>query len=114
MTPMDDRNTVLQTLREKIAAFQAERGWLEWHNARNLAISVTLEAAELLEIFQWCDNAEADRLAQETEREHFREELADVLIYCLSLANACDVDVTTAILEKLDKNAVKYPAREKQ
>ena len=111
---MNDRNTELQTLREKISAFQAERGWLEWHNARSLAISVTLEAAELLEIFQWTDNAGADRLARETEREHFREELADVLIYCLSLANAYDVDVTQAILEKLDKNAVKYPAKKRE
>ena len=108
---MNDRDTSIQTIRDTVLAFQNARGWTGWQNARNVAISICLEASELLEIFQWCDNAEADRKARETDREHFREELADVLIYCISMANAYDVDIATAIAEKLEKNAKKYPAK---
>ena len=107
---MTDRQTSIQSIRDTVLAFQEARGWTRWQNARNVAISISLEASELLEIFQWCDNAEADRKARETDREHFREELADVLIYCISMANAYGVDITEAILEKLEKNAKKYPA----
>ena len=108
---MIDREMDIQTIRDTVRAFQEIRGWTEWQNARNVAISISLEAAELLEIFQWCDNAEADLKARETDREHFREELADVLIYCISMANAYDVDITSAVLEKLEKNAKKYPIK---
>ena len=75
----------------------------------NLAVSINLEASELLEIFQWCDTAEADRAARETHREHFLEELADVMIYCIEMATAYDVDIAAAIEDKMEKNGKKYP-----
>ena len=104
---MNDRKTTLAQLKDTLRAFNAKRGWT--HNALNTAISINLEAGELLEIFQWCDQAEADRAARETDREHFTEELADILIYCLDLAMAYDVDIAAAIEDKLRKNAEKYP-----
>lgn len=89
-----------------------QRGWDAGHTALNLAVSINLEASELLEIFQWCDQAEADKAAWETDREHFLEELTDVMIYCIELATAYDVDIAAAIEDKMKKNAKKYPAPE--
>lgn len=109
---MNDKQTTVSEIKEKIDDFVRQRGWQAWHNALNLAISINLEASELLEIFQWCDKAEADKAARGADREHFLEELADVMIYCMELATAYDVDVAAAIEDKLRKNAVKYPAKQ--
>lgn len=78
----------------------------------NLAVSINLEASELLEIFQWCGQDEADQAARESDREHFMEELADVMIYCIELAAAYDVDIAGAIEDKMKKNAKKYPVKQ--
>lgn len=107
---MDDSQTTISEMKESIAGFVRRRGWGAGHNALNLAVSINLEASELLEIFQWCSQEEADRAARETHREHFLEELADVMIYCMELATAYDVDIAGAIEDKMKKNAKKYPA----
>lgn len=106
---MNDKETTISELKETILDFARRRGWDASHTALNLAVSIDLEASELLEIFQWCDRAEADRAARETDREHFMEELADVMIYCMELATAYDVDIASAIEDKMRKNAIKYP-----
>lgn len=108
---MNDKQTTILELKEKISDFVKQRGWGAGHTALNLAVSINLEASELLEIFQWCDQAEADQAARETDREHFLEELADVMIYCMELATAYDVDVAAAIADKLEKNGKKYPVK---
>jgi dCTP diphosphatase len=73
-------------------------------------MSIAIEAAELMELFQWTDNDEATTLAGAgPHRERLSEELADVLIYCLTLANALDLDVSTIIKHKLEANGRKYP-----
>lgn len=97
-----------------ILRFAQARGWGAGHSALNLAVSISLEASELLEIFQWCGQAEADKAARETDREHFLEELADVMIYCMELATAYDVDIAAAIEDKMRKNAIKYPVERPQ
>lgn len=107
---MNDRETTISELKESILRFAQARGWGAGHTALNLAVSINLEASELLEIFQWCDQAEADKAAREDDREHFLEELADVMIYCIELATAYDVDIAAAIEDKMKKNALKYPA----
>ena len=107
---MNDNQTSISELKENILQFARERGWGKSHNALNLAVSINLEASELLEIFQWCDQAEADKAARDTDREHFLEELADVMIYCIELADTYDVDIAAAIEDKMKKNAKKYPA----
>ena len=107
---MNDDRTTIAEIKETLLHFNQVRDWTKWHNALHLAISIDLEASELLEIFQWHDRAEADRAARETDREHFLEELADVMIYCIELATAYDVDIAAAIEDKMEKNAKKHPA----
>lgn len=92
---MNDR-----TLREEIAAFVEERDWVKFHSAENLAKSITIEAGELLECFQWNAEADIDRV---------RDELADVFTYCLLLAAQIGVDPDEIVREKLAKSREKYP-----
>jgi NTP pyrophosphatase (non-canonical NTP hydrolase) len=88
--------SVLQELR----ALVAERDWAQFHSPENLAKSVSIEAAELLELFQWGEGAESERV---------RDELADVLTYCFLLADKFDLDPTEIIVEKLERTRQKYP-----
>jgi len=99
----DHMDDTLENIRDKVNQFVEERDWKQFHSPRNLAESISIEAAELLEIFQW-----GQKLGPE-EHEHLREELADVMIYCISMANALEIDMSSAIMEKLEKNARKYP-----
>ena len=91
-----------------IRQFRDERDWLQFHDPKNLAVSVAIEAAELLEEFQWKDKEEAWRHAEQ-HREAVSDEIADVAIYLFELADILKIDVGQAILAKLAKNAVKYP-----
>ena len=106
---MNDNQTTISELKEKIMSFARQRGWEKSYNALNLAVSISLEASELLEIFQWRSQSEADQAARGADREHFLEELADVMLYCMEMAVTYDVDVASAIEDKMRKNAVKYP-----
>ena len=85
---------------ESLRAFVTERDWSKFHTPENLAKSISIEAAELLELFQWNNNVDLDDV---------RDELADVLTYCLLLANAYDLDPNELILTKLEKTKAKYP-----
>ncbi|AJY74288.1 nucleotide pyrophosphohydrolase [Paenibacillus beijingensis] len=88
-----------------IIRFRDERNWKQYHNPKDLAISISLEAAELLEHFQWSDWQEA---AQD-KRDDIADELADVLIYCFTMADQMGFDLETIIRSKMEKNARKYP-----
>ena len=91
-----------------VAAFRDARNWKQFHNPKDLAISISLEAAELLEVFQWTGaDTEADT---EKKLAKIKEELADVLIYALLLGDNLDLDISEIIADKLDKNNQKYPA----
>lgn len=90
---------------EKVLRFRDERNWKQFHNPKDLAISISLEAAELLEVFQW--SAEDTRC--EDKMDKIREELADVLNYCILMADACGLDLDEIVAEKVKKNARKYP-----
>ena len=94
---------------QKVLEFSDERNWGQYHNEKDLAISISLEANELLENFQWRDSEEAvnDSL------QNIKEEMADVFIYLLQLADKLDIDLEEEALRKLKKNAIKYPATEK-
>ena len=96
----------LQPIIDDIVAFRDERDWRQFHNPKDLAISISLEAAELLEVFQWSG---ADTSAEGRE-DKIREELADVLIYCLLLSDAVGVDPLEIMEDKLKVNREKYPA----
>jgi len=92
----------------RIRAFRDERDWMQFHDPKNLAVSIAIETAELLEHFQWKDKAQSERHAAEN-KQAVAEEIADVAIYLLELADNLGIDLEKAINEKLDKNARKYP-----
>ena len=87
-------------LREKLRQFVAERDWEQFHTPENLAKSISIEAAELLECFQWGQDAQSERI---------QEELADVVTYCLLLADKLDLNVNQIVAEKLKQTIAKYP-----
>ena len=93
---------------EKINNFRDERNWRQFHNEKDLAISISLEANELLEIFQWKSSEEAVA----NNLEHIKEELADVFIYGLMLADNLNLDVEKIISDKIKLNEIKYPVPE--
>ncbi len=100
----------IQTLQTSVRDFAAARGWPRFHTPKNLAMALMVEAAELLEIFQWLTPEESERAAADPPtRQHLGEEIADVLIYLLQMANQTRVDVPAAVLDKLQRNARKYP-----
>ena len=97
----------MKDLTEKINEFRDERNWRQFHNSKDLALSLSLEASELLKNFQWVSAEEG----AEKNRENIKDELADVFIYGLMMADDLDIDMSEAILNKLKKNAEKYPSK---
>lgn len=106
-----DETTTIQELKSKIALFTKERNWNQFHNPKNLSMSIAIEASELMEIFQWLTPEESWKISTSDEYIHLKEELSDVMIYCLSLANQLGIDVAEAIEDKLEKNGIKYPIK---
>lgn len=96
---MSDINQILGELRR----FNEERDWDQFHNGKDLAIAISLEASELLECFLW-------KSPEEAKLERIREELADVLSYAFQMADKYNLDIKEIMLDKLRKNAEKYPA----
>ncbi|XP_070582740.1 dCTP pyrophosphatase 1 [Erythrolamprus reginae] len=105
-------NPTLEDIRSLQSAFAAERGWGKYHQPRNLLLALVGEVGELAELFQWREEA-PEGLPGWTalEREDLSDELSDVLIYLVALANKCHVDLPTAALRKIEKNRLKYPAK---
>ena len=89
----------------KILKFRDDRDWKQFHNPKDLAISISLEAAELLEVFQWSGTD----VSNEGKQEKIKEELADVLNYCVLMADACGLDIDEIVQEKIKVNNEKYP-----
>lgn len=98
----------LETLREKLARFAAERDWEQFHNPKNLAMALAGEAGELLEHFQWLTLEQSDQLPPEVRAE-VELEIADVLLFLVRLADRLDIDPLKAAEKKLEINARKYP-----
>lgn len=90
---------------ESVKQFREDRNWSQFHNPKDLAISISLEASELLENFQWSGTD----LQAEKKRPQIKEELADVLIYSIMMADTMNLDLTEIILDKLKQNNQKYP-----
>ena len=106
--PPSGKQDPIQDLRNKLRQFAAERDWDQFHSPKNLAMALSVEAAELLEHFQWLSDADSAALAPEKHAK-VREELADVLLYLIRLADKLDIDLATAATDKLNINAKKYP-----
>ena len=110
---MDDSQTTVAALRQLINQFVDQRSWHQFHSPKNLAMSIAIEAAELMEHFQWLTVDQSRELAAQPERlGEVGEELADVLCYALAMANELGLDVSTVVHRKMEKNRKKYPAEE--
>ncbi len=110
---MTDSETTLAELRRLVDEFVDQRDWHQFHTPKNLAMSLSIEAAELMEHFQWLTAEQSRAVAQRPEQlSAVGEELADVLCYALAMANELGLDLSTALRGKMEKNAQKYPARE--
>lgn len=98
----------LQHIQNVIKAFSSDRDWDKFHNPKNLAMALSVETAELVEIFQWLTQEQAQNLEDE-KLEHLKEEIADISVYMLRICMSYDIDLEEAILSKMKKNELKYP-----
>lgn len=107
---MADHQTTVGALRSAVHQFVADRDWYQYHSPKNLAMSIAIEAAEIMEHFQWLTTEEAvTRMGNAEQRAQVADELADVLIYCLSFANSSGIDLSQAIMHKLARNQTRFP-----
>ena len=101
----------LKELQRLIADFIDKREWANYHTPKNLAMSISIEAAEIMELFQWLTNIEAVEKTQYDKAflDELADEIADVMIYCLSLSYRCNINVGKAIMRKIQKNEKRFP-----
>lgn len=108
---MSDSKDTLNDLKKVVSAFCEERDWRPYHNLKDLAIGVSTEASELLDIFRFVNGEELRRITQDPEqREKIADELADVLHFLLRISELYDFDLSECVKRKVEKNARKYPA----
>jgi NTP pyrophosphatase (non-canonical NTP hydrolase) len=108
---MPDNVTTIAVLKDRVRAFVAERAWERFHTPKNLVMGLAIEAAELMEPFLWLDSEASRRVDADPQgKSDIADEMADVACYLLSLALVLNIDLSQAILSKIDKNAIKYPA----
>lgn len=107
---MSDDNTTIAELRELVRRFVDERDWGQFHSPKNLSMSLAIEAAELMEHFQWITPDESRRTSNDTDKlQAVSEELADVVCYALAIANELQIDLCESLVNKMKKNEAKYP-----
>lgn len=97
-------------VKQKIIDFRDEREWGKFHNPKDLAISLNIEAGELLECFQWKTDKEIYEIINSNKKEYIEDEIGDVANYLILLCNELDIDLLDCIEKKIKKNAIKYPA----
>jgi dCTP diphosphatase len=108
---MSDSQTTVAELRRLVNAFIDARDWHQFHSPKNLAMSLAIEAAELMEHFQWISTDQSRQVAGQPEQiSQVADELADVLCYVLAMANELNLDLSQAVRQKMAKNEQKYPA----
>ncbi|ESJ21839.1 MULTISPECIES: nucleotide pyrophosphohydrolase [Cupriavidus] len=99
-----------ERLQQVLNDFIRARDWARYHSPKNLSMALSVEVAELVEIFQWKTEQQSLTVMATDEREHVRQELADILIYLVELASVLEVDLDAAVRDKIALNAAKYPA----
>lgn len=110
MSPSNDEVTTIADLKQLVQTFVDQRDWQPFHNPKNLVMSLSIEVAELMEHFQWLTPLESDAAVQDpATRQEIADEMADCLAYLVSLSSRLQVDLSTALSEKMVKNAAKYP-----
>lgn len=101
----------LQKIQKIIKNFSQQRDWDKFHNPKNLAMALSVETAELVEIFQWLNEEQSSTL-QGDKKEHLKEEIADIAVYLLRICMSYNIDLEEAIISKMKKNEDKYPLRD--
>jgi len=105
-------NKSFQKILQRIKQFRDERDWMQFHNPKDMAEAIVIEAAELLELFLWKKQKESENFMQKTKnKERAAEELADIFCFAFELADNLGIDIEKAILSKIEKNAKKYPIK---
>lgn len=100
----------LDTIQTKINAFSRERDWDQFHSVKNLCMALSVETAELVEIFQWLSENDSNAIIKdEKSMENVKDEVADIFIYLLRISSRLKIDLSEAIYNKMQKNAIKYP-----
>ena len=108
---MADNKTTIEELKLIVDSFVDERDWKQFHSPKNLAMSLSIEVAELMELFQWLTLDQArDVMKAGDIRENAIDEIADILIYTLAFCNRNNIDIADAVKKKMEKNIQKYPA----
>ncbi|MBU0469107.1 MAG: nucleotide pyrophosphohydrolase [Candidatus Omnitrophica bacterium] len=107
---MSDKNVPIQRIKNKIKKFVKERDWEQYHSPKNLGMSIAIEAAELMEIFQWLTEEQSFQLSKKQKTE-LEDEIADIAVYILNMCNVLNIDLSEAIAKKMIKNEKKYPAK---
>lgn len=97
------------SLLKQLIAFRKERDWEQFHTPKDIAISLSIEAAELLEWFQWRSHDEVKQMLETDKRQHLEDEIADVAVYLSYLCHDLGIDLNQAVNKKMAKNAAKYP-----
>ena len=102
-------STNIRKLQEKYANFKQERSWEKFHQPKNIAMSISIESAELMELFQWKDNVPLERIKEDPKlMDSIREELADIVLYCLSMSQRLDIDLVEAVESKIEQNHERF------
>jgi NTP pyrophosphatase (non-canonical NTP hydrolase) len=111
MSSTDDATTTIAELRQLVADFVAERDWSQFHSPKNVSMALAIEAAELMEHFQWLSPDDSREIVHDPNKlAAVADEIADVVGYSMALANELGIDLSAAIRQKMVKNAQKYPA----
>ena len=110
---MADNKTTITDLKKLVDSFVDERDWKKFHSPKNLAMALSIEVSELMELFQWLDLEQAKKVMKSGEiREEALDEIADIFIYVLAFCNTNKIDISEALINKMEKNVKKYPADE--
>ncbi|KKQ81502.1 MAG: hypothetical protein UT05_C0015G0011 [Parcubacteria group bacterium GW2011_GWF2_38_76] len=100
----------IEDLQSKVAKFRDDRDWKQFHTPKDLAMSIAIEAAELMECFQWKSKEDVEKYLDSEKSVEINEEMADILLYLLNLADVLEIDLLGSAYKKLEKNDRKYPA----
>ena len=99
----------IKNIQKQLSDFANERDWDQFHNPKNLSMALSVEASELVEIFQWLTPEQAEVIMNTDEGEHIQEEMADIMIYLIRMADKLNVDLESAVAGKIVKNGKRYP-----
>ena len=99
----------LKTIKEKLRKFSQDRDWDQFHSPKNLAMAMSVEVAELLEIFQWSNDGGMEKIEDKETKKRIEEEIADIFNYLVKFVDLMDLDLEELSLEKIKKNDMKYP-----